>query len=119
MTVNFSTTGQLAQHVAVIQRLVRKAHDEDEDDQDVWADMCKARGSFPPQTSGIANNMDRLENYQMITRNIQYFEMQHPRFQIDPNRMRLAINGEIYNIRGAEDIGGMGQMLRLVVIKKT
>lgn len=118
MTINFGTLGEIARNACTIQRLERKAPDERSEKQDVWVDCCKTRVGFPAQTSGMAANMERLDNMQMIGRSIQYAEMQWPGFDIDSTRMRLVINGSVYNINGAENIENRNRMVRLVVIKE-
>lgn len=112
-----STLGQIARHPCEIQRLVEKAGDEDIQGVDEWETIAKTRIGFPQQVGGIYANRELLQNRGMMTRNVQYAEMQWPGFEID-STMRLICRGGIYAIRGVEDVEGRYRKINMVVVRE-
>ena len=115
MTLRHATVGQLCRHPCLIQRLFKKARDEDEDSQDEWVTCGKTRASFPQQVGAIYSNREVIENFRQVGRNIQYMEIRYPGFDVT-SEMRLYVRGKYYNIRGVENIEGKNRRLSLVVV---
>ena len=111
-----ATLGQIARHPADIQRMVVKAPDEDPESEDVWETICSTRIGFPQQVGGVYANRELVERMGMMSRNVQYAEMQYPGFTVD-STMRLLTRDGIYNIRGVEDIEGRGRKINRVVVR--
>lgn len=80
-----------------------------------WTTVGKSTIRFPDQGGLLFNNTERADNLRMEHIVLLEGEMVYPGFHVSTD-MRLICNGQIYNVKGVENVQNMNRYLRLSLV---